>query len=158
MEASFSQLLRLMREEHRWRRTFKKSLCAELDALGDSAREVSSKLVASGVRGTPRDAKDCAIARYLGAIIGGDCLVTEIEVTARRLEVSTTRRSGPIVVDLPPAICSFVAAFDRLAYPELVQSLAPPNELSQKSPVTVTLYSSPTERAGCAGSSTGATA
>jgi hypothetical protein len=84
--------------------------------------EVASNLAAYHVVGQPGDAANCAIARYMGAIIGTEHSVRGISVFDRSIRVTLMARHLPVIVRLPRPIAKFVRAFDSGCYPELVDS------------------------------------
>jgi hypothetical protein len=90
------------------------------ESLGTTPKEVASKLAAYGVAGRQGDAANCAIARYMGAIIGTEPGVRAISVFDRSIRVTLTPGHLPVVVRLPRPIAKFVRAFDSGCYPELV--------------------------------------
>jgi len=93
----------------------------ELTLLGSTADEVAARLQAVGVRGFPTNIYECAIARYLSAVLGADLRITTVEVSSS--EVAVDRRPWwrlPLVVSLPPAVRQFVGEFDAGIHPDLV--------------------------------------
>jgi hypothetical protein len=94
-----------------------------LGGLGEDAAEVAKRLDEAGVRGTPRDVRDCAIAVYLSAVLGADPDVRGLDVMADGIVISPTRRWAPsISVGLSAPVRTFVAGFDRNDYPALVRA------------------------------------
>jgi hypothetical protein len=92
-----------------------------LSGLGGNADDVAASLRHEGVRGQPQDKAQCAIARYLGAVVGAETRVRNISVGTSELSVSGPHWwSAKLVVDVPPAIQQFIRAFDRYQYPDLV--------------------------------------
>jgi hypothetical protein len=93
---------------------------ALLGALGADEDEVASTLRRQAVTGTPRDVRDCALARYIAAVIGSDPAVRSTLVFQDRVKIRLTgfwpRR---VVVTLPVPVKAFVYAFDTEHFPEL---------------------------------------
>lgn len=93
-----------------------------LDSLGSDPVEVARRLREVGVRGTPGNSRECAIAVYLSAVVAADPGVRSLKVRAESVILSPERKwSPPIVVGLSPALRAFVEGFDRRIYPELVR-------------------------------------
>jgi hypothetical protein len=81
---------------------------------------VASNLAAQQVVGKPRHSTDCAIARYLGAIVGTEQSVETVTVSDRCVHLTLTGRRLPLRVRLPRQVCRFIQAFDAGCHPELV--------------------------------------
>jgi hypothetical protein len=97
-----------------------------LTGLGGTPDEVASALSREGVRGIPRDVKECAIARYVNAIISADKRVGRIVVGTTGLSLRGPHWwSSSTVMEMPVAIQQFVRAFDRDRYPFLVSAEGP---------------------------------
>ena len=94
-----------------------------LQALGSEPGEVASTLAAAGVLGQPADARQCALAVYLSAVMHGDTHVSGVRVFHDRLVVSSPGRlrQHRVVVPVPPPVRAFVAGFDAQRYPDLVR-------------------------------------
>jgi hypothetical protein len=88
--------------------------------LGTTPTEVASNLAALHVVGQPGDAANCAIARYMGAIIGTEHYVRAISVFDRSIRVTLLAGYLPVIVRLSRPIAKFVRAFDSGCYPDLV--------------------------------------
>jgi hypothetical protein len=92
-----------------------------LSDLGDNAENVAMSLRNQGVRGQPQDKAQCAIARYLDAVVGADRRVRNISVGTSELSVSGPHWwSAKLVIEVPSAIQQFIRGFDRYQYPDLV--------------------------------------
>jgi hypothetical protein len=92
-----------------------------LGGLGENADDVAASLRKQGVQGQPQDKAQCAIARYLGAVVGAERRVRNISVGTSELSVSGPHWwSAKLVIEVPPAIQQFIRAFDRYQYPDLV--------------------------------------
>ena len=99
-----------------------------LSNLGGNADAVATSLRNEGVRGQPQDKAQCAIARYLGAVVGADKRVRNISVGTSELSVSGPHWwSAKLVIEVPPAIQQFIRGFDRYQYPDLVSSVRSPS-------------------------------
>lgn len=99
---------------------------ALLRDLGDEAMAVASSLEEAGVRGQPADARQCAMAMYLRAVMQGDPRVCTVRVFHDRVVVGTPGRvhQRRVVVPLPAPIRAFVAGFDAQRYPSLIRRRA----------------------------------
>ena len=92
-------------------------------ALGHEPRAVASALAAAGVRGQPADARQCALAMYVRAVMEGDDRVGMVRVFHDRLMINSPGRfrQNRVTVMLPSAVRSFISGFDAELYPELVR-------------------------------------
>src|SRR3974390_3045130 len=83
-----------------------------LSDLGENADDVAASLRNQGVRGQPQDKAQCAIARYLGAVVGAEKRVRNISVGTSELAVSGPHWwSTKLVIEVPSAIQQFIRAF-----------------------------------------------
>ena len=103
-----------------------------LSALGGSAEDVAASLAGTSLSGVPRDRNNCAIARYLNAVLRADPQVRNIVVGSSKLWV----RKAPwwtaaVLVEIPVPVQQFIALFDSDAYPQL---LAMPVTNEKKTP------------------------
>jgi hypothetical protein len=106
-----------------WRSELRGQVRDLFGSLGNDASGVARRLEEAGVRGTPRDSGDCAIAVYLSAVVCTDPAVRALKVTADRVIVTRASRwRPPITVSLPVPLRSFVASFDRDCYPQLTRT------------------------------------
>jgi hypothetical protein len=111
----------------RRRSILRNQIAGLLDELGDDARQVAASLAAAGVQGTPRDAQDCAIARYVGAVVVADPRVRSVTVYNAGLAIRSIRRwRRPIDVPLPGPVRGFIVAFDAERFPALMRPNASP--------------------------------
>jgi hypothetical protein len=92
-------------------------LCA---ALGSTPDSVADSLAVEGVQGVPKSPGDCAMARYLSAVIGTERSVSSISVSYHSVHINRGRTSLPVVVRLPKGPSGFVREFDNGAYPHLI--------------------------------------
>jgi len=92
--------------------------------LGHEPRAVANALAAAGVRGQPADARQCALAMYVRAVMEGDDRVGAVRVFHDRLMINSPGRfrQHRVTVMLPSAVRSFISGFDAELYPELVRS------------------------------------
>lgn len=110
-----------------------------LASLGTSASAVAAALTEAGVRGLPSNARECAVAVYLGAVISADSRVRSVKVCKSEIQIERTgcwRRS--VIVPLPDPVRQFVAAFDARSYPVLLrddQAAGPGIDLAAQPPV-----------------------
>ena len=95
-----------------------------LAQLGGDVETITTKLWASGVRGTPNNAEDCVLARYLNAVVGGDRAIVRLRVWrgSVRIELASLR-TRPIIVSLPLPLQRFVAEFDKKTIPDLIDTV-----------------------------------
>lgn len=93
-----------------------------LGALGDNPGRVAGSLAGAGVRGLPANSRECAVAVYLGAVVGADDRVRGVKVCKSEVLVE---RAGwwhrSVVVPLPAPVRQFITAFDARTYPELLR-------------------------------------
>ena len=94
-----------------------------LHALGGEPVEVAGALAEAGVLGRPADARQCALAVYLRAVMSGDNRVGAVRVLRDRVVVvsSPGRLGRRVVVPMPPAARAFVTSFDAQRYPALLR-------------------------------------
>lgn len=90
--------------------------------LGDGPAAVAESLAEAGVHGVPADARQCAMAMYLRAVMQADARVASVRVFHDRVVVATPGqfRQHRVVVPLPAPVRAFVSGFDAQRYPELV--------------------------------------
>jgi hypothetical protein len=92
-----------------------------LAALGETSSEVASSLADAGVTGTPGSAERCAVAAYLGAIIGSEDAISSVVVGTHRVYLRLHRGHRPVAVALPRQIRDLIQAFDAELYPVLIR-------------------------------------
>ena len=92
-----------------------------VSTLGSTRGDVAAVLEAAGVRAAPRDAERTPVSVYLATVIGADPHVKSVKVDDRSVVVQMHAwwRSD-VVVDLPPVVQQFTAAFDESCYPALL--------------------------------------
>lgn len=110
-------------------RALRQAVCDCLDQLGHSPEEVAARLEMYGVTGVPGRADDCAMARYLRAVIGTEHTVGRVGVLEQRLRITRPRLRLPLSIPLPEAIQGFVRHFDEGDYPALVSPDQAPRPL-----------------------------
>ena len=94
-----------------------------LAQLGDDVETVKTRLWASGVRGTPNNAEDCVVARYLHAVVGGDRAVLNVHVRRGSVRINfISFRARSVVVGLPSPLREFITCFDNGEILDLVDS------------------------------------
>ncbi len=107
-------------------RQLKKHSTSLLAELGDSPEEVAASLEAAGVLGVPGSNRSCAIALYVGALMGTHPRVRSVAVGQCSLVVNLVtadlRPAGRLAVQLPKPVRRFVAGFDAGCYPMLNRS------------------------------------
>ncbi len=95
--------------------TIRRRVAIALQSLGTSADDVADALDTGGWRGLRHDAGACPVSLYLTATLPDvrGAAVGTGEATVHPID-------GPDEeIDLPPAVATFVEAFDGGAYPEL---------------------------------------
>jgi hypothetical protein len=107
-------------------RRVKKQARNLLFGLGGCRSEVAASLVSFGVRATPKDSRDDAVAVYLRAVVGSDKRVRSIAVQRGRVRIRMARSlrflpHRPVLVPLTGAVREFISAFDEEFYPELIR-------------------------------------
>ena len=98
-----------------------------LVALGANRSEVAASLCDVGVWGARNDPSCCAVATYLGAVLGADPRVRSLTTGQSQVKIVV---NGPVRflpsalvrVPLPQPVRQFIVAFDRGMYPMLVRS------------------------------------
>jgi hypothetical protein len=111
-------------------RQLKRHTGALLAELGDSPDDVADALQGAGVLGIPASNRRCAVALYLGAVMGSDPRVRSLAVGPCSLVINLVRPedlrpAGRLQVQLPKPVRQFVAAFDAHRYPMVVRDLPP---------------------------------
>jgi hypothetical protein len=89
--------------------------------LGDTPAGVADRLGGLKVRGIPGRADECAVARYLKAVIGSERSVKVVGVLERRVRISRRGMRPPVSVMLPAEVAEFVRGFDQGQFPVLVE-------------------------------------
>lgn len=104
-------------------RQLKKHSTELLTHLGDSPEEVAASLEQAGVHGVPGSNRSCAVALYVGALMGAHPRVRSVAVGQCSLLVNLVtpdlRPGGRLLVQLPKPVRQFVAEFDAGHYPGL---------------------------------------
>lgn len=92
-----------------------------LDDLGREPNEVAASLKGYGIRGQRGSSTDCAVARYLGAVVGGDPSVQSIVVRVQSVRLRSGHKWNlGTRVKVPTAVSRFICAFDQGRYPDLL--------------------------------------
>jgi hypothetical protein len=104
----------------RTRRQLRQSVRQLGESLGATPGSVASNLAALRVLGRPKHSTDCAVARYLGAVVGTEPCVKTISVSDRSVHVTMTGGRVPLRVGLPQPVCHFIQGFDSGCYPDLI--------------------------------------
>lgn len=104
------------------RRALRRSVRQLTASLGSSPATVAANLVDLDVHGYPHNSGECAIARYLRAVVGTDISVVDLAVSDRRVHVTRVGRHLPMTVRLPTPVTRFIRAFDGGCYPELIDT------------------------------------
>jgi hypothetical protein len=122
----------------------RRSVRQHLDSLGDSPGRISDRLRAEGVKGVPGESRNCALARYLQAVIGAEQSVTSVSVFERSIRIRRPGFHPPTFVTLPKAASAFIRDFDTGSFPELIDRLRSPRGGVKGSP-TASAAPSPTQ-------------
>ena len=103
------------------RQALRSEVTTLLGGLGGSAEDVAATLAGEGVRGLPRDRNNCAVARYLNAVLGADPQVRGIVVGSSKLWVRRAPWwSAATLVEIPVPVQQFISLFDSDTYPHLI--------------------------------------
>jgi hypothetical protein len=97
-----------------------------LVGLGANRSEVAASLCDAGVWGARNNPRCCAVASYLGAVLGADPRVRSLTTGQSQVKIvvnGPVRFLPPAVVrvPLPQPVRQFIVAFDRGMYPMLVR-------------------------------------
>jgi hypothetical protein len=137
-------------------RQLKRQVRGLLSGLGTGQDEVADSLHRAGVSGVPKDNRSCAVALYVGAVMGSDPRIRSIRVghCSVLIDIATVdtavdlgavgtegiataapcawRPAGRMLVQLPKPVRQFVAAFDARRYPAVTRGTAqgPPAEVA----------------------------
>lgn len=106
-------------------RHLRRSVREHVQGLGETPAAVAEHLASHRVSGVPGKATDCAVARYLQAVIGAESSVSRVVVMEGSLRVFRYGCHLPIWLRLPRATAAFVRAFDAGCYPELIDTHLP---------------------------------
>lgn len=92
-----------------------------LDDLGREPHEVAASLKGYGIRGQRGSSTDCAVARYLGAVVGSDPSIQSIVVRVQSVRIRSGHRwQLGTRVKVPTPVSRFICAFDQGRYPDLL--------------------------------------
>jgi hypothetical protein len=100
-----------------------------LVGLGTNRSEVAASLCDAGVWGARNNPRCCAVASFLGAVLGADPRVRSLTTGQSQVKIvvnGSLRFLPPTVVriPLPQPVRQFIVAFDRGMYPMLVRGPA----------------------------------
>lgn len=112
-----------------------------LRELGHDPVTVAMRLAGAGVQGEPADARGCALAVYLRAVMTADSRVSGIRVFHDRVVINSPGRLAAhrVSVHLPPPLRAFVTGFDARRYPALVRAAIPGDAAGGRSRAPVAL-------------------
>jgi hypothetical protein len=121
------------------RRQLTRQIRSLLSELGSSHQEVAATLHRAGIRAVPKHPDSCAVAMYLGAILGADSRIQSVTVGSNCLKAATMSATpfyfyGTMLIPVPKAVGQFIAAFDEGLYPELVREDATIDQGGQHRP------------------------
>ena len=100
--------------------SLRSSVREHIDSLGNTPDAIADRLAGFGVKGIPGKATDCAIARYLHAVIGGEEPVDRLAVYHGSVRIYRSGSLIPAVVRLRRPVSAFIRGFDLGNYPRLV--------------------------------------
>jgi hypothetical protein len=108
------------------RRQLTRQIRSLLSDLGSSHQEVAATLLRAGIRAVPKQPDNCAVAMYLGAVLGADSRIQSVTVGSNCLKAATKQATpfyfyGTMLIPVPKAVGQFIAAFDEGCYPELIR-------------------------------------
>ena len=104
-------------------RQLRRSVRCYVRSMGGSPEAVARRLNDEGVKGLPGQVSECALARYLQAVIGSETSVRKVVVKEWSVRVFRIGRRLPSVTLLPGPAARFIRAFDAGSYPELIDGL-----------------------------------
>ena len=104
-------------------RQLRRSVRHYIQEIGDSPDAVAGRLNEEGVRGLPGEVSECALARYLQAVVGTEMSVRRVVVKEWSVRVFRTGSRLPSVTLLPGPVARFIRAFDAGCYPELIDGV-----------------------------------
>lgn len=122
MKASGVSLLPNVKHHRNLRQVYMRRAVRQLlKDLGPTPHQVADTLADYGITGRVFDSSECAIARYVSAVVGADPRVSDIWVSRRILRIR--RRGWPFVtwVRTTWAVSGFIESFDDGAYPLLME-------------------------------------
>lgn len=89
--------------------------------LGLHPRAVADRLASDRVKGVPGSSQECAVARYLRAVIGSDSRVKDVLVSDTHVRVVRPGLRPAVMVGLPVPVTAFIQAFDSGCFPAVVE-------------------------------------
>jgi hypothetical protein len=105
------------------RRDLRENALALLASLGDTTQQIATSLERSGVRATPRNPSDCALAVFLGAVLASDPRIRSVYVTGYVVMLCPAQWWHPDVrITLSAPLRHFVSSFDRGSFPQLMRT------------------------------------
>ena len=109
-------------------------ISALLEDLGPTAQAVADNLEAVGITGVPHSGSDCAVARYINAVVGPDNRLRKVAVGRYAVTVVGKRWCTlAVVAPIPEQLRHFIVRFDRHEYPKLIVPQRIPSEYSNTS-------------------------
>ncbi len=105
------------------RRDLRENALALMASLGETTQQIATSLQRSGVRATPRNPSDCAIAVFLGAVLASDSRVGSVYVTGSKVMLSPAKSWQRLVtIRLSAPLGDFISSFDLGTFPELTRT------------------------------------
>lgn len=115
------------------RRDLGRAVYSMLDGLGRDPNEVAASLRGYGILGQRGSSTDCAVARYLNAVVGSDPSIQSIVVRVQTVRIRSGRRwAVGTRVKVPAPVSRFICAFDQGRYPDLLGEPARRTRLSER--------------------------
>ncbi len=92
-----------------------------VDDLGATHNAIAESLANHGVRGIPGSHEQCALARYLRAVVSADPEACTVSVPGPTVHVQLNKGRPSVRVRLSSEVRAFVQAFDAGLFPDLVE-------------------------------------
>src|SRR3974390_3526118 len=96
----------------RSRRVIRREVSGLIHELGSTYNAIADSLATHGVRGVPGNHEQCALARYLQAVIGADPETVAVSVPGPGGPVALSRGRPSVRLRLPAEVRAFIQAFD----------------------------------------------
>jgi hypothetical protein len=109
----------------RSRRSIRRAVNDLVEDLGASHNAIADSLARHGVRGVPGSHEQCALARYLRAVVSADPETVTVSVPGPTVHVQLSKGRPSIRVRLSSEVRAFVQAFDAGLFPDLVEHPGP---------------------------------
>ncbi len=107
------------------RRTMRRAVSGLVEDLGSTHHAIAESLAEHGVRGVPGNHEQCALARYLRAVVGADPETVTVSIPGPTLHVQLSKGRPAVRLRLTPEVRAFIQAFDAGLFPNLVDQVPP---------------------------------